>query len=508
MSTKKKVVLNAGWNWAGMAVSMAAGFVTAPFLVRRLGETNYGLWIVIASFTSYFGMLDLGVRGAVGRQIAYHRARGDQRGVNGVLGTSLAILGAAGFIALLASLGVALVITRLFEIPQDQVTASRLALILVGVNLLLWLPLNVFDATLWAYQRFDLLNVIDITAVALRTAFTFALIGRGHGLVTLALLNLISLAGAQAVKGGVSFWLDPGLRADSGDLRRSAARELMGYGIWYFLISASRTLTTQASSLVIGARLGIGLVTPYSIAMRLIGAAGALIVAGTGVLTPIATAMHAEGDRDRQRWLMIEGGKCCLALSLYFVIFLVVLGRPLIALWMGPNLPESALLLTILALGEALPMSQWITHGVILGMGRHRPLALANVAECAAAAALAMLLAGPFGLAGVCVAFAISGTLCRGVFQLVYGCRLVGMTPGRYLVQVVAPVIAVAVVPGMLLGLGLALAPSCDIPGFLALATAYSLAYGASCVLFLVGRDRMRLLRVSVVRKLSGAGYR
>ena len=46
-----------------MATTMVAGFVTTPFLVRRLGDTNYGLWIVIASFTSYFGMLDLGVAG-------------------------------------------------------------------------------------------------------------------------------------------------------------------------------------------------------------------------------------------------------------------------------------------------------------------------------------------------------------------------------------------------------------------------------------------------------------
>ena len=47
MSSRKTVLWNASWSWAGMAANMAAGFVTAPFLVRRLGETNYGLWIVI-----------------------------------------------------------------------------------------------------------------------------------------------------------------------------------------------------------------------------------------------------------------------------------------------------------------------------------------------------------------------------------------------------------------------------------------------------------------------------
>lgn len=49
------------WNIAGMAVGILAGFVVAPFLVRRLGETSYGLWIPIGSLTGYFGLLDLGV---------------------------------------------------------------------------------------------------------------------------------------------------------------------------------------------------------------------------------------------------------------------------------------------------------------------------------------------------------------------------------------------------------------------------------------------------------------
>ena len=44
-----------------MAIPMLAGFVIAPFLVHRLGELRYGEWILIASMTNYFGLLDLGI---------------------------------------------------------------------------------------------------------------------------------------------------------------------------------------------------------------------------------------------------------------------------------------------------------------------------------------------------------------------------------------------------------------------------------------------------------------
>src|SRR4051812_29197148 len=89
---KRVVVRNAVWNCASLVVQLLAGFVVAPFLVHRLGETRYGLWILIASLTGYFSLLDLGVCGSVGRNIAFHRAKGDQDGVNGILNTALAFL--------------------------------------------------------------------------------------------------------------------------------------------------------------------------------------------------------------------------------------------------------------------------------------------------------------------------------------------------------------------------------------------------------------------------------
>ena len=53
--------------------------------------------------TGYFSLLDLGVRSSVGRYVAYHRARGEQDGVNAMLSTSIAILLGVGLLVVLAT---------------------------------------------------------------------------------------------------------------------------------------------------------------------------------------------------------------------------------------------------------------------------------------------------------------------------------------------------------------------------------------------------------------------
>lgn len=501
MSIRRTATRNAFWNSAGMAVNMAAGFLIAPFLVHRLGETTYGLWILIASFSSYFGMLDLGVRGSVGRQIAFHRARGASDRVNALLSTATAVLVLAGILALVGTLGASFLFTRLFDVPSEHAAGAYWALWLVGLNLALWLPLNVFDATLWATERFDLLNAVDIGMVLIRTGLTLVLIGQGHGLVTLAWINLFSLAGSHVVKGVVSFVKDPTLRMSPGLVERGAARELFGYSVWYFLLSLSRTVTNQLSPMIVGARLGVALVTPFSIATRLIGYAGAMIVACTAVLTPVATALHAQNNRERQRRLFLEGGKYCCVLALFFTVVFLLLGQPLIVFWMGPALAPSARLLMVLAIGEALPLSQYVTSGMILGMGRHRMLACLGFAEALIAVTLAVVLSNSYGLAGVCVAFAVPAALGRGAVQLVYGCRLIGVSLREYVWTAIAPAIACALPATVLLAILVVWEPPRSTVLFLFYTAIYVTIYVATSAALLFGRERLRSLLATVIQR-------
>ncbi|MBI2804456.1 MAG: oligosaccharide flippase family protein [Planctomycetes bacterium] len=485
MDNPRTLARNMIWNWAGLALGMAAGFVVMPFLIRRLGETNYGLWVLIGSLTSYFGLLDLGVRGSIGRFIALHRARGDQEAVNATLSTSMAILGTLAFLAVVGVLALVVVFFQLFEVSPDEVANVRLALVIVGLNLALSFPFSLFDAILWAYQRFDLLNAIDIPTILVRTVLTFALIDGEGDLVTLAVLTLLSAVLNAAAKAVASYYLDRGLRIKVGLVRREMAGALFGYGFWHFLLTVTVLVSGQMSLLIVGAMLSVGLVTVYSIAHRLVGIAGAFLNAVTGVLTPVATTNHAEDQAERQQDLFIAGGKYCLALGLFFWGFFFFLGQSLLLLWLGSEQSGAAELLILMASGLILPMSQRVTHSILLGMGRHKVIALVGVAESFAGTILALAVAGRFGLIGVCLAFVACEFVCRGVIQAMYTCRLLGVSYRRYVVNALTPPLIAAVLPT----LGLAGVTWFWMPATwpqLILATGvFSLIFLGSCVLFL-----------------------
>src|SRR5262249_38765012 len=148
--------------------------------------------------------------------------------------------------------------------------------------------------------------------------------------------------GAGLLKAACSFRLAPELHLRVGLVSRATAGGLFHYSIWSFALVTSRMLSERICPQVISARLGVGSVTPQSVAARLVGYANALMNAGTEVLTPVATHHHAGRDDANQQRLFLEGGTCCAAMALFFGGFFLLLGRPFLELWVGPAVAGDA----------------------------------------------------------------------------------------------------------------------------------------------------------------------
>ncbi|HUK92196.1 MAG TPA: hypothetical protein VLZ81_17480, partial [Blastocatellia bacterium] len=105
--TSSRIINNVLMNWLAFAVTLLSGFLMSPFLVRHLGDSVYGVWVLIGSLAGYLGLLDLGVTTSIVKYVADHRAHGNQESMNRVVSGGLAIYSVVGLISLAVSLGVA-----------------------------------------------------------------------------------------------------------------------------------------------------------------------------------------------------------------------------------------------------------------------------------------------------------------------------------------------------------------------------------------------------------------
>lgn len=501
--SKSQIAWNIGWNWAGTGVQVVAAFIVAPFLIRSLGDSTYGLWILMVSITEFLGLFDLGVRSSVARQLAYSRSQGDQAGVNGVLNSSLAITCCVGIVVFAGTAVIVSLPPTAGDLVQ-QISGSRSALLLLGINFAVYSISNVFDGSLSAFQRFDALNAVDIATNILRAALMYISVLHGHGLQTLAVITLITNVVAALAKGLLCFRFEPNLEIRAGWVQWNTVRGLYGYGAWNFLTMVGAKVRFASAPVMIGAWLGVGLVTPYSIAVRLVSYATLVLQAVSGVVTPVATALDARQMDSRLQRLILEGGKFSVLLTLFFATWLIVLSRFFIGLWIGPRLADTAAFVVILALGEILPMSQLVSQSALMGMAKHRIIAYWSLGEAIVGTILAAILMTHYGLAGLCIALAIAATVCRGAMILINTCRAARIDLLRYVKHAFLPPFLVSLPPA----LGLWLLVRCSPPDTWSHLVLYSvlllIGFGASSVP-LIGHRTILAARSQLLDKARSA---
>jgi O-antigen/teichoic acid export membrane protein len=436
-AVRRTTIRNVLANWAGFGTESVVAFFLMPFLIHRLGQESYGAWILIGSLAGYLGILDFGLKSAIGRYVAFYRGRGDHEGVLRTLNTALALLVCLGTVAFGLVWLVSLGLHRLVDIPAESLPAAQLALVIVGVSLGSSFVLQGFDAVLWGYERFDITNLVDSLAALTRGGVTAYVVGAGYGLVGLAWTTLAVALLVGLAKGAICVWLARPLRFSWRQVRLDVIYEIGPFGFWQFLLGIARVARAHLNPIAVGSLLGPAVLTAFSIPVRLINYAGMLLAVTVNVLTPTLTTFVAQGDEDRQRRLILQAGRASAAYSLYIVSLLVLLGRSLIVLWIGPDFAWVWSVLAILAVGEWLPMAVHPFNFALVALAQQRPIAWRGIAECLLALGLGAALAVPLGLTGFAIAIAVAATWLRGLFMLTYGGQLCGIPWPAYLREVI-----------------------------------------------------------------------
>src|SRR5215472_18793252 len=181
-------------NWTCYVFSMGVNFFVAPFVVRHLGNEQYGVWTIILSLTGYLGLLDLGVRGAVTRYTARFHAQGNHNRTNETTSAAMATFLLTSLVALLVSGILAVFVVQKLKMPPQSIFPARVVLLVTGVNVCVSLVNGVYGGVLVGLQRFDLTNGIEIVNSALRALAIVVALRTGFGIITLAFIQLFFTA--------------------------------------------------------------------------------------------------------------------------------------------------------------------------------------------------------------------------------------------------------------------------------------------------------------------------
>lgn len=450
MFDKKRYLRNIGFNWGAFAVSVAAGFLLSPFIVRNLGDAGYGYWSLVATAIAYFGYLDLGIQSGVGHYITRHLADRDSARMEQKVNSALTALGVIGALVFLLACLSALVFPRFFRVGPESVAPLRAALLLLGAVAGVKFPLSVFQAMLVGAQRFDIVGGAAMVSKLANAGLVVLAFRLHHGVAGLA----CAVAATQLLEAlalmAIARRIIPGVAFRPFVFHRHAFGQLFHYGAYNFIINLMGQFGAGFGTFLIGRRLAAEAITYYSIGSELLPYMAGLVSAVTVPLLQIVIPLDVRGDFEAMRELLLTGTRYLFALVCLIGLNLLLVGHTFLGQWMGTKYLDphpygsSGTVLSILTLANMAGLSSSVAQQILFGRRKNRLFAAFTFAETAVMALLALLLVPRYGILGVALATLLPMAIVEGLALPFLAGRQVGTGLWPYWRRGILPNLAVA----------------------------------------------------------------
>jgi O-antigen/teichoic acid export membrane protein len=433
------VLLAAVASWIARFAGLAVAFLLTPFVLHRLGDTQYGLFVLVGAVIGQGALLDFGIGSAIIKYVAEHQAQGQNDRLSGLLATALFIYCGLGVIALLLTSAIAPFFPDLFNVPTSDRSTTIIITWLAGIRLAISIPCTTSSAILWGLHRYALANALNVATTLASALATVAILLLGGGLVALVAANIPLTLGMQAITIWCVHRVMPELRLGWRGVRRDLMKRLLSFSASMFATDIAYNFQTKSDEIIIGAFLPVSFVSPYAISRRLGGVPQLVGEQALSGFIPISSELHAKGDAGRLRSLYLVGSRVTLAICVPLAAALTALAGPLLTLWVGAEYAAHAPIVVILALASVAEISHWPGQSILQGLGRHHGLAIAYVCAAIGKLVISLLLVRSWGLTGIAFATLISAAALSLIYVFPYTMRTLHVSLLDILRQVLLP---------------------------------------------------------------------
>ncbi|HQL01453.1 MAG TPA: oligosaccharide flippase family protein [Smithellaceae bacterium] len=430
-------------NLLSNAVVVMLFLVTTPFLIRWLGEAQYGLYRVgLVSLVGYSMLLNMGFGTAERRYFseALHAKRFDEG--NEVLSVAYTFHGVQCALVFAVFMTALYWLPPIVNTPPQYLWAFRSVIFASGVYVCCLFLISPLRAIVMSCARYDLNDFSDL-------AFRAVLLAGGMALIyfwrpSLYALTASCLIGAAVITGLMirfSRRVYGAMQIRFGRWDASLFRKMFGFGRYAMMMVVGAMALQQSPDVLIAAFLGPQWVASYAVAAILISQLRAIANAFAGPLFPIASRLKAASDAAGLNTLLLEGTRRSLWAWGALVCPVVAFSGDMLSAWVGAQYASSFLLVWILVLGDFGSALHYTSSHILTAVGSIKWLGYSHLTFSAVSIAAMVLILGftSYGITGVVWALAVPTFIRGGIIVPVYACLQLKIRPWTFYVYNVLP---------------------------------------------------------------------
>lgn len=403
-------------NYVVIILNTVVGLLYTPYMLRMMGQSEYGLYSLVASVIAYLTVLDLGFGNAIVRYTAKFRAEKKTEEQYEMFGMFFLLYLVIGIIAFGIGLGLYFNVGTLFgnTMTAVELDRARIMMLLLVANLAFTFPMSIWGSIIQAYEDFVFQKSLNIFRIILNTAVMICLLHFGYKAVAMVVVqtifNVLTLV--------LNFIycrrkLNIHIYFRFKHFHWGFLKEVAIYSFWIFLNAIMDRVYWSTGQFVLGAIVGTAAVAVFAIAIQLEGMYMQFSTAISSVFLPKVTAMVAT-NRSRKEIsdLFIRTGRMQYIVLAYILSGFIIFGRQFIELWAGAGYSDAYIISLLFFIPLTVPLIQNLGITILQARNEMKFRSVLYIIIALVSLAMQIVLTRFFG--GIGCAMGVSGALVVG----------------------------------------------------------------------------------------------
>lgn len=409
-------------NYVIVGLNILTGLLYTPFMLRCLGQNEYGLYSLVASVIAYLTLLDFGFGSAIVRYTAKIRATGTKEDEWSLYGMFLSAYAVLGLLVTIGGIVLYFNTDRMFDrtMTPDEIQQARIMMTLMVGNLAVTFPFSIFGSIISAYERFVFQRVLSIIRILLSTAVLIFVLLLGYKAIGLVVVQTIfSIGTLMANVLYCRYRLR--IKIHFRNFNIPLLKEIAIFSFWNFLGAIVDRVYWGTGQFILGIYSGPVAVAIFSLAITLMNLYMSMSTSFNSVLLPRITKLAVSGGNDKEiSDLFIKTGRLQFCVLSLILSGFIVLGKQFISIWAGADYAMSYTIALVFFIALICPLIQNVGITILLARGQQRFRSIVYLGIAVVSLICQILVTPGYGAVGCAVVIGLTLFVGQWVVMNIY----------------------------------------------------------------------------------------
>ncbi|MFI3327470.1 MAG: oligosaccharide flippase family protein, partial [Clostridia bacterium] len=347
-------------SYLTMFLSTGISIVYTPMMLSLLGQSEYGLYQLVASVVSYLSLLTLGFGGAYVRFYSRYKVNNDENSIAKLNGMFLTAFSIIGVVALLCGGVLTANIENIFSksLTSSEIDIARILMVILVINIGISMPASVFNSYITANERYFFQKILGLIKTLTNPFLMIIVLLMGFGsigmVVVTTTLNIIF-----EIAYVIYAFKKLNMEINFKGFDFSLLKEIAVFSSFIFINIIVDQVNWSVDKFLLGMYQGTAVVAIYAVGAQINTYYLSFSTAISGVFVPKVNKIVAKANDNKELTnLFTRVGRIQFAVLMLILSGFFIFGEVFVKMWAGSEYLDAYKIALILIIPVTLPLIQ------------------------------------------------------------------------------------------------------------------------------------------------------